>query len=109
MTTLHVVLAGATGRGGAGPGQLPILDSRAPASSVMFNSETLTGTDTSALEVPTSDGAGLVWDVTAGAADKWVAFGPSPAPSTDPRWFIPAGQSRSFRAFPGDKCGTIDA
>jgi hypothetical protein len=109
MTTLHVVLCGATGAGGAGPATLPILDSRAPAEGMTFESETLSGADTSTTTVPSQDGPGLVWDVTAGAADKWVAFGAVPNPTQDPRFFMQAGSQRTFRAFAGDKCGTVDA
>ena len=109
MTKLHVVLCGATGAGGAGPGVLPVVDSRASASGQLFASETLTGSATSTVRAPAADGAGLVWDVTAGAADKWVAFGAVPDPSKDPRFLVPAGAQRNFRAFAGDACGTADA
>ncbi len=102
MTSIHVVLGPASSKGGSGAA-MPVMDSTPVAS------QTLSGTGSTGFAVPGSGKTDLFWDVSAGAADKWVAFGPAPDPTIDPRWLVKAGSTRTFGARGGDKCGVRDA
>lgn len=105
MADLHVVLSSVSARATTGS-TVTVLNSRSDESSEVLT-ETLSGTATSGIEAP--EGVETIWMVTAQTAAKWVAFGPTPDPTQDPRWLILPTMTMGMRAYPGDKIGTMDA
>jgi hypothetical protein len=74
-------------------------------------SETLSGSATTDIVVPVPNRASgdLFWLVQAIDGPKWVAFGPNPDASKNPRRRVYENSELAVRAHPGDKCATVDA
>jgi len=91
MATVHVVLAGASGRSATGA-TMPV------PNSVPTGVDTMTSSASSA-QANFNAGSrweGLFWSITATGGNVYVAFGSDPTAVTDEGWLILDGQTREF-------------
>lgn len=91
MATVHVVLAGASGRSSTGS-TMPVMNS------VETSADTLTSSGTSAQADfnAGTDWQHLFWSITATGGNVYAAFGADPAAAAESGWLILDGQTREF-------------
>ena len=106
MATVHIVLAGASGRSSTGA-TMPVMNS------VETDADTMTSSVTSAksaITAPASAWAGLFWSVTASGGNVYVKFGDDPTAVTDDGWLVLDGQTREFAvSAASEQCAIKDA
>jgi hypothetical protein len=64
-----------------------------------------TAGNTTAVSPPVDNFAGEPIVRVTAVADSWVAFGETPAPGSEPRVFVPAGETRDYVVAPNVKAG----
>ena len=105
MATVHVVLAGASGRSSTGA-TMPV------PNSVPTGVDTMTSSASSA-QANFNAGAswkGLFWSITATGGNVYVAFGANPTAAAEGGWLVLDGQTREFAvSAASEKCAIKDA
>ncbi len=106
MATVHVVLAGASGRSVTGA-TMPVLNSVAEGVQTMTSS----GTSAQSTVVAPAEGwEGLSWEVTVSGGNIFGAFGDDPTAASGAGVFITDGQTRNFAVSgPSEKFAIKDA
>lgn len=105
MATVHVVLAGASGRSATGA-TMPV------PNSVPISADTMTSTASSAKADFTAGASwqGLFWSITATGGNVYVRFGDDPVAAAEDGWLVLDGQTRDFAVTgPSETCAIKDA
>ena len=106
MATVHVVLAGASGRSSTGATQ-PVTNSVEYAAQTMTSSATSTQ---STAVAPAAGWEGLFWEVTVSGGNILGKFGSNPTAVSGAGVFITDGQTRNFAVSgPSEKFAIKDA